>query len=243
MRTVLAVIILACLGVPAVGAHEEKAGPQTLPQQPWIVVIRTSGMMGMSGRNTTEIPAPYAQSTFELPYGTIVSDFQNLEMHLTIRSSRASADDDEQGGAPELAESPDETAPPHQTVVITAEQVYHDVHDMATYLVWLKAPAPPMSNDDVYDLMRAYHGTNMGELAIVLFVPAEGELRLRGDTVPHNPRLDAVRTRDGGTLTIKLGERTPTVVAGDALLVERKIGMIHVDLRDKPLSVSPLGEL
>ena len=194
---------MVCTAVLLVSASvcgdEVKVSEGPAAQRGWIVVVRSPGG-GMSGRLTDELPGKYAPRSVKDPSGLSVQVFDNLKMKI------GGLGDDEWS--------------------VVASRWYQGVGFLFTNLAFLDPPSPEFSDKQALELLLAYRSFTFGEVTYVIFCPPRAKITWQGE-LSVEPITDG-ECKANATLTIALDKRTPTVLSGKLVKVERGLGRILV---------------
>jgi len=194
---------VVCMAVLLVGARgwgsEVKVPEGPAAQRGWIVVVRSSEGGLFSGRVTDELPGKYATRDVKEPSGRSIQVFDNLKM-IMVTSGK------------------DEWS-------VVASRWYQGVGNL-THLAFLDPPSPEFSDQQALELLLAYRSFTFGELTHVIYCPPRARLTWQGE-FSLEPIMDG-ECKANATLTIALDKRTPTVLSGKLIKVERGLGRILV---------------
>jgi hypothetical protein len=159
----------------------------------------------MSGRVTDELPDKYAARSVDDPSGLSIQVFDNLEMKIGFG-------DDERS--------------------VVASRWYQGVGSfLLTSLAFLDPPSPEFSDKQACELLVAYRSFTFGEVTHVIFCPPRARITWQGD-FSTEPITDG-ECKANAKLTIALDKRTPTVLSGKLIKVERGMGRILVIQAEK----------
>jgi hypothetical protein len=182
---------------------EGQRPPDPAAERGWIVVVRGPGG-GQSGAFTEELPGKYAARPVTLPTGLGLLVFDNLKLTIS--------------GAGQDPWS------------VVAPRNYQGTGFLMTHLFYLDTPGPEVTDQHALDLMLGYKSFVFGVQTYVLFCPPRAKVTWEGDW-SGVPVING-EAKANATLTISLDKRTPIVVKGKLLKVERGMGRIQVDQVD-----------
>ncbi len=109
---------------------------------------------------------------------------------------------------------------------VVTSRWYQGVGFLLTNLAFLETPSPDLSDKQALVLLLAYRSFTFGEVTYVIFCPPRAKITWQGEPSVE-PIIDG-ECRADATLTIALDKRTPTVLSGKLLKVERGMGRILV---------------
>jgi hypothetical protein len=186
------------------GEDELKVSEGPAAQRGWIVVVRSPGG-GMSGRLTDEMPGKYATRGVQDSSGLSFQAFDNLTMK--VKGYK----DDEWS--------------------VVASRWYQGVGFLSTNLAFLDPCSVDLSDKQALELLVAYRSFTFGEVTYVVFCPPRTRITWHGETSVE-PIIQG-ECKANATLTIALDKRTPTVLCGKLVKVERGMGRILVSQVEK----------
>jgi hypothetical protein len=102
---------------------------------------------------------------------------------------------------------------------------------LLTNLAFLDPPPPGFSDKQALDLMLAYRSFAFGEITWIIFCPQRAKITWQGE-YSSEPIIDG-QCKANAKLTIALDKRTPTVLSGKLIKVERGMGRILVSQTGK----------
>ncbi len=210
--------MVTAVGVALLVAHGPIVAAETIePEGPaakrgWIVVVRPGAAM-FSARLTDELEGEYGTRSFDAPDGTSVWAMSNLRLVLSFPNAEWS---------------------------VTAARAYHPTTGfLNTDLVYLDPPGADLTDEQAAALLLAYASFRFGEPTTVLFCPPRAQLEWAGEPA-YEPVVQGA-CKANAELTIRVDDRTPTVLKNAHIRVEQNSGRILVsrDEDAKPTEPAP----